>query len=1383
MSAKVEKIYSLKLSGEQEVINGMARVNQSFDEARKRFQALKNNQPKNVLVNPTELAKERQALLEAEKALLKETTAKIKARAEAQALIAARQQERNDIQKTVTTNKNVENSYNEISRRVRELKAQQKTGLDILNIDEAELQRSNAEIRELQDRLNAFNRSMSSEGTNVGEYTRGIINALKESGLDEIIQNQVDKSKVKIQELDQEFEEIKNEIRQIGQSGNQGFEQLERRLIENRNQAENLREEIGRIETEINSMGNMGNQITASMGRNFQSLRGHLNNLVLGYIGLQAVMSKVQNEVSEGIKSAKEMVGVEQAFNRLNDPNLLNNLRDSVKGTVSDLELMKAAVQADNFGIPVKNLAGYLEFAKRRADDTGQSVDYLVNSIVTGIGRKSPLILDNLGISAVRLKKELGGVAGEEATVGKVAEAVGRIIQQENAKAGAAIETVTTKLDQNKANWENLRTEIGEKALPVLAETGAILFSIVSFITGIPFPFWIAGLVAITATYVSANAQIILNRLATIQATVAQNSATVSTRLLAAAQLILSNNLNIAAAGFRTLFAVIKGNPLTALILILAGVLLWIGRIVSQNERAKKSFESVGVVLEKIISIFATLFGTIAERLAPVMDKWITEFIIPLIEKYVPHLVLQLRILAGTLNVLAGEFLHALRTGYDFAKGFVTIWEGIKNMDINQIKQGIAEQGQTIYNAYKDTWERIKKNFWEGFSLETPPISGGGNNAPSDDGGGGKDDKNKLSDTLNKIDAERDRLLAIQKQKRLKDEIDEETYLKNILKINNDAIAKKLSIIKGANAEERKMIEELKAERIQNEVDTNNSIYELRKKALDDMLATEQANAQSDLNKVINNPNSTPVQREQAEQDYYTRMLELQLEYNNQMDLLEKEFSQKSMENANERANALEQINQDLAKNTYELTEAMFQQSLDIIERVKNQALNTSEILAQEQRLVALKNQKLSSREREIELDKIYFENQLSAINAEIEAQKKLILVYVQRYGTMAMINQEVQNALVAIKQLEADAQEILNNLSKLGKQQIGAPSDSNTQQLATDGLINAFDLEESDYGELIGYALAQSFDIATMAMNNYFEAEAARIEKSKELAYARIDLEKQQLLAQAQSNSERETIERQAAQKKRQAEKEAGERLKKIKKAEAKIAFAMELANIWSTVWQLGPIAGAIMGGVLSVLAGVKFAMTMNNIDKAQYGKGGFFKRLFGNGGFFGRMFGSGGKLNGPSHSENNGMPVVNPKTGETQAFLEGGEGIVNKRSMADNNVYTVTGTPGQIASRINKIGGGIDFLGGATMKRFAQGGMYLGSQVQPPVFNSYYDQASANSRQVEYEKTLEMAVNLLAETNQTLQKEVNRKTVVSSKEITNVQNEDRKQSEIATL
>ena len=426
-----------------------------------------------------------------------------------------------------------------------------------------------------------------------------------------------------------------------------------------------------------------------------------------------------------------------------------------------------------------------------------------------------------------------------------------------------------------------------------------------------------------------------------------------------------------------------------------------------------------------------------------------------------------------------------------------------------------------------------------------------------------------------------------------------------------------------------------------------------------------------------------------------------------------------------------------------------------------------------------LNNKSLTQKEKEIELNKLNAKLELEKTNSELGKVKADLSIYDFKLLTQKLTNEEYKKYLELIK----DEQLLLEKkatgeqaVTTSGKQNLKGGSDGNTQESIKQFVLKEFKLDESQYGDLLGSVIAGSFDLAGQAMNNYFEGEKQAVEKSKQLAYERIDLEKRQLLAKAQSENERQSIEKQSAEKKRVADKEAGEKLKKIKKSEATIAFATQLANIGvaaagnpANAFTFGA-AGIAMYATLAAIATAGYLMNLSNINKQQFGIGG--------------RFGSGGKLSGPSHSQNNGMPVINPDTGEVQAFMEGDEAIINKTSMRDNSTYTVSGTPSQIASKINAIGGGVDWMGGASLTKYMNGGTYLGSNVQPPYFKSYAENRSGLIIQnnTDFER-LDRIEKMIENTNYTLQREVNRKTIVSSREISQTQRENQKASDIATL
>jgi hypothetical protein len=153
-------------------------------------------------------------------------------------------------------------------------------------------------------------------------------------------------------------------------------------------------------------------------------------------------------------EAAAQAEGVANQFKKIADAGALEALRKATRNTVSDLELMKVAIKASNFNIPIKNLATYFEFATKRAIETGESIDYLVDSIITGLGRESVMILDNLGISSAKIKEEMEGGAS-------MADALGKIIQEDLSKAGETASTSAVSIAQVNAAWENLKVTIG----------------------------------------------------------------------------------------------------------------------------------------------------------------------------------------------------------------------------------------------------------------------------------------------------------------------------------------------------------------------------------------------------------------------------------------------------------------------------------------------------------------------------------------------------------------------------------------------------------------------------------------------------------------------------------------------------------------------------------------------------------------------------------------------------------------------------------------------------------------------------------------------------------------------------------------------------------
>jgi hypothetical protein len=174
----------------------------------------------------------------------------------------------------------------------------------------------------------------------------------------------------------------------------------------------------------------------------------------------QGFKDSVKELIDGGLEMAETADGVTKAFKDMDQPDLLENLRKATKNTVNDVQLMTAAVQAKDFRIPLEDLGKYLQFAQLKAQQTGQSVDYMTNSIVTGLGRKSPLILDNLGISAAEISEKTK-------ETGDFMKAVAEIVDTQLAEAGETYISAADRAARKTVELQNAQKALGDEILPI----------------------------------------------------------------------------------------------------------------------------------------------------------------------------------------------------------------------------------------------------------------------------------------------------------------------------------------------------------------------------------------------------------------------------------------------------------------------------------------------------------------------------------------------------------------------------------------------------------------------------------------------------------------------------------------------------------------------------------------------------------------------------------------------------------------------------------------------------------------------------------------------------------------------------------------------------
>ncbi len=207
--------------------------------------------------------------------------------------------------------------------------------------------------------------------------------------------------------------------------------------------AEDLRKGIAKVDDKVKDTKKQASGLQNA----FKSL--------LPALSATAVVAGMVSIGKAAIDAAAQAEGIEQAFKRFGDSKLLDELRIKTQNLVSDVELQKQAVKFEQFNLPLEDLGNLLAFATQRANDTGESVDFLTNSIVTGLARKSLPILDNLGLNT----KE---IASEAKKAGDFFKGVGTIVSREMAKASGATETYSQMVQKLQVKWDNAQVALGK---------------------------------------------------------------------------------------------------------------------------------------------------------------------------------------------------------------------------------------------------------------------------------------------------------------------------------------------------------------------------------------------------------------------------------------------------------------------------------------------------------------------------------------------------------------------------------------------------------------------------------------------------------------------------------------------------------------------------------------------------------------------------------------------------------------------------------------------------------------------------------------------------------------------------------------------------------
>lgn len=196
-------------------------------------------------------------------------------------------------------------------------------------------------------------------------------------------------------------------------------------------------------------------------------------------------LMKAASAAMDWAEEAARVNDVERAYRNLAEEQgihytqMLEQMRKATGDTVADMELMINFNQAAMLGLPLDRYDEMLQIARGAAVATGQSMEFMLQSITTGLGRQSKMILDNLGILfdansanqayAQSVGKSAAALAEQERKMAFVNMALDKGLANLD-KMGGVVGSETDPFVRLRTEVEELKQALGQEFLRVLSE-------------------------------------------------------------------------------------------------------------------------------------------------------------------------------------------------------------------------------------------------------------------------------------------------------------------------------------------------------------------------------------------------------------------------------------------------------------------------------------------------------------------------------------------------------------------------------------------------------------------------------------------------------------------------------------------------------------------------------------------------------------------------------------------------------------------------------------------------------------------------------------------------------------------------------------------------
>ena len=243
------------------------------------------------------------------------------------------------------------------------------------------------------------------------------------------------------------------------------------------------------------------------------NLRNNTNTLGKTFFGFGSILTQARAKlllyafavqqasqlVNKLVRTSANIKDMSRAFDNLSQSvgfssDTFDKLNNAVDGTMRKTELMQQANNALLLGIFENSdqMANMFDVAQRLGQALGRTASESIESLVTGLGRQSKLMLDNLGIVfdtnqayieyAKSLDKNVNTLTEQEKKQAFVNKAIS-IANDLVAQSGEEVLGTNAKLDQLNVSFENFQATVGELVTPVVTAVSSslvVLFNTIS---------------------------------------------------------------------------------------------------------------------------------------------------------------------------------------------------------------------------------------------------------------------------------------------------------------------------------------------------------------------------------------------------------------------------------------------------------------------------------------------------------------------------------------------------------------------------------------------------------------------------------------------------------------------------------------------------------------------------------------------------------------------------------------------------------------------------------------------------------------------------------------------------------------------------------------